>query len=156
MPPAPFSCANILAKGPKDPAVTDLYQMGEQIGKGAFGVVFSCTDKAKGTKLACKTINKSKLQCAEDVKDVQSEVAIMNLVAGHPNVVTLRVGIIAFHSSGLCMLCCKPCVLNDSSCCFFDWHEIEMRLSSKSPAQCMQVAINCGQPPSAGNVPALP
>jgi hypothetical protein len=34
----------------------------------------------------------AKLVCKEDVQDVQAEVAIMNLVAGHQNVVTLKVG----------------------------------------------------------------
>lgn len=52
----------------------------------------SCKNKKTGLELAVKTISKSKLVCKEDVKDVQAEVAIMNLVAGHRNVVTLHVG----------------------------------------------------------------
>lgn len=49
----------------------------------------TATKKVGGTKLAVKSISKAKLVCKEDVKDVQTEVAIMNLVAGHTNVVTL-------------------------------------------------------------------
>ncbi len=60
-------------------------------GKGAFGVVRLGISKS-GEQVAVKSISKSKLLCKEDVKDVQAEVAIMNLVAGHSNVVTLKVG----------------------------------------------------------------
>ncbi len=61
-------------------------------GKGAFGVVRLGIDKKSGEQVAVKSISKAKLACKEDVKDVQAEVAIMNLVAGHTNVVTLKVG----------------------------------------------------------------
>lgn len=47
--------------------------------------------KKTGQQVAVKSISKAKLVCKEDVKDVQAEVAIMNLVAGHLNVVTLTV-----------------------------------------------------------------
>eukprot|EP00983_Pelagomonas_calceolata_P055172 1144021-Pelagomonas_calceolata.AAC.1 len=59
-------------------------------GKGAFGVVKLAISKKTGTKDAVKSISKAKLVCKEDVKDVQAEVAIMNLVAGHPHVVSLK------------------------------------------------------------------
>lgn len=48
-------------------------------------------NKKTGEQLAVKSVSKAKLICKEDVKDVQAEVAIMNLVAGHVNVVTLKV-----------------------------------------------------------------
>ena len=60
-------------------------------GKGAFGVVKLATHRKTGRKDAVKSISKAKLVCREDVKDVQAEVAIMNLVAGHPYVVNLKV-----------------------------------------------------------------
>lgn len=47
--------------------------------------------RATSEALAVKSISKAKLVCKEDVKDVQAEVAIMNLVGGHPNLVTLNV-----------------------------------------------------------------
>ncbi|KAF5826098.1 kinase-like domain-containing protein [Dunaliella salina] len=59
-------------------------------GKGAFGVVKLAVNKKTGSRDAVKSISKAKLVCKEDVKDVQAEVAIMNLVAGHPHVVSLK------------------------------------------------------------------
>lgn len=86
-----FSVANILGKGPNDPKLEDAYRVDKQIGKGAFGVVRAGAKRSTGDPVAVKSISKAKLVCKEDVKDVQAEVAIMNLVAGHPYVVTLRV-----------------------------------------------------------------
>lgn len=87
-----FSVSNILGKGPNDPKLNEVYKVeSKQLGKGAFGVVRAATHKAKGEPVAVKSISKAKLVCKEDVKDVQAEVAIMNLVAGHPYVVTLKV-----------------------------------------------------------------
>lgn len=87
-----FSTANILGKNPKDPKLEELFTLHDQIGKGAFGVVHLAIRKSTQQQLAVKSISKAKLVCKEDVKDVQAEVAIMNLVAGHPYVVTLKVG----------------------------------------------------------------
>eukprot|EP00878_Enallax_costatus_P017856 GHUV01018763.1.p1 GENE.GHUV01018763.1~~GHUV01018763.1.p1 ORF type:complete len:465 (+),score=162.98 GHUV01018763.1:210-1604(+) len=90
MPSAPFSVSNILGKSPTDPRLEELFSLDKQIGKGAFGVVRLARKKAMGEPVAVKSISKAKLVCKEDVKDVQAEVAIMNLVAGHNNVVTLE------------------------------------------------------------------
>ena len=87
-----FCVSNILGKAPGDPKLEDVYTLGRQLGKGAFGIVRLATKRVGGEELAVKSISKSKLMCKEDVKDVQGEVAIMNLVAGHHNVVTLKVG----------------------------------------------------------------
>lgn len=89
MPPA-FTVANILGKQPTDPKLEEWYNLDKQIGKGAFGVVRLATVKRTDERVAVKSISKAKLVCKEDVKDVQAEVAIMNLVAGHVNVVTLK------------------------------------------------------------------
>jgi calcium-dependent protein kinase len=86
-----FSVHNILGKGPQDPRLEDVYKLDKQVGKGAFGVVRLAIIKASGQKSAVKSISKAKLVCKEDVKDIQTEVAIMNLVAGHHNVVTIKV-----------------------------------------------------------------
>lgn len=85
-----FSVHNILGKGPQDPRLEDVYKLDKQVGKGAFGVVRLAIIKASGQKSAVKSISKAKLVCKEDVKDIQTEVAIMNLVAGHHNVVTIK------------------------------------------------------------------
>jgi len=89
--PAPIDVRNILGKNPSDPRLEDLYVLDKQIGKGAFGVVRLGHNKATGDPVAVKSISKAKLSCKEDIQDVQAEVAIMNLVAGHSNVVMLQV-----------------------------------------------------------------
>jgi hypothetical protein len=89
-----FNVGNILGKAPGEPKLEEMYTVGKQIGKGAFGIVRLATKKTNGEQFAVKSISKAKLVCKEDVKDVQAEVAIMNLVAGHQNVVTIRVGIL--------------------------------------------------------------
>lgn len=89
--PTPVDVRNILGKGPADPRLEDLYVLDKQIGKGAFGVVRLGHHKATSEPVAVKSISKAKLTCKEDVQDVQAEVAIMNLVAGHGNVVMLQV-----------------------------------------------------------------
>ena len=86
-----FSVSNILGKAPGDPKLEEMYTVGKQLGKGAFGIVRLATKKGSGEQLAVKSISKAKLMCKEDVKDVQGEVAIMNLVSGHPNVVNIKV-----------------------------------------------------------------
>lgn len=47
--------------------------------------------RATGEPAAVKSISKARLACRADVDDVRCEVAILNLVGGHPNVVTLLV-----------------------------------------------------------------
>lgn len=90
--PAAVDVRSVLGKTPADPKLEELYALDKQIGKGAFGVVRLGHVKATGEPVAVKSISKAKLTCKEDVKDVQGEVAIMNLVAGHQNVVMLQVG----------------------------------------------------------------
>lgn len=90
MPPSTFSVNNVLGKLATDPKLEELYSLDKQIGKGAFGVVRLGRVKATSEAVAVKSISKAKLVCKEDVKDVQAEVAIMNLVAGHINTVTLK------------------------------------------------------------------
>jgi calcium-dependent protein kinase len=82
---------NVLGKPPGAKSVDQDYELGKVLGKGAFGTVRLATSKVNGDKLACKSIAKAKLVCREDVLDVQREVAIMNHVAGHPNVVNSKV-----------------------------------------------------------------
>jgi serine/threonine protein kinase len=82
---------NILGKPPGHRTVDQDYELGKVLGKGAFGTVRLATHRLTGEKLACKSIAKAKLVCREDVQDVQREVAIMNHVAGHANVVNSKV-----------------------------------------------------------------
>jgi calcium-dependent protein kinase len=89
--PAAVDVRSILGKNPSDPRLEDLYSVDKQIGKGAFGVVRLGHNKATADPVAVKSISKAKLTCKEDIQDVQAEIAIMNLVAGHGNVVMLQV-----------------------------------------------------------------
>ena len=97
----------------------ELYSLGKELGHGQFGTVYECTaktgpDRAKyavkvrvcrrspldehrcsltlpGVRvLSPQVINKSKIKCPEDLADVQREVAILYLLAGHPNVVCVK------------------------------------------------------------------
>lgn len=66
------------------------YQLGEELGRGEFGVTRRCMDAARGEKLACKSISKRKLRSSVDIEDVRREVAIMRSLPSHVNVVRLR------------------------------------------------------------------
>uniref|UniRef100_A0A7S0RNC7 Calcium-dependent protein kinase n=1 Tax=Chlamydomonas leiostraca TaxID=1034604 RepID=A0A7S0RNC7_9CHLO len=109
-----FSVSNILGKAPGDPKLEDLYKIDKQLGKGAFGVVKLGINKKTGAQVAIKSISKAKLVCKEDVKDVQAEVAIMNLVAGHQCVVTLMSTFEDKDAVHLCMELCGGGELFDS------------------------------------------
>ncbi|GBF87955.1 calcium-dependent kinase [Raphidocelis subcapitata] len=86
---APFSVANVLGKPPGAAKLDEEYDMGRQLGKGAFGVVHLAKQKQKPhEKVAVKTISKARLVCPEDVDD--GEINILNLVGGHKNVVSLK------------------------------------------------------------------
>ncbi|KAG2623556.1 calcium-dependent protein kinase 29-like [Panicum virgatum] len=66
------------------------YQLGEELGRGEFGLTRRCTDAATGEVLACKSISKRKLRSSVDIEDVRREVAIMRSLPDHPSVVRLR------------------------------------------------------------------
>ncbi|CAL8466924.1 g6460 [Coccomyxa elongata] len=79
----------VLSPSKREFKVQDQYRLGQILGKGAFGIVYLATDLADNKQYACKSINKAKLVTEEDVKDVQREVEILNLVSDHPNVAEL-------------------------------------------------------------------
>ncbi|KAE9590733.1 hypothetical protein Lal_00022974 [Lupinus albus] len=66
------------------------YELGQELGRGEFGVTYLCTDKETGEELACKSISKKKLKTAIDIDDVRREVEIMRHLPKHPNIVTLK------------------------------------------------------------------
>jgi hypothetical protein len=106
--PTPVDVRNILGKGPNDPKLDELYVLDKQIGKGAFGVVRLGHNKATNEPVAVKSISKAKLTCKEDIQDVQAEVAIMNLVAGHGNVVMLEVRACVLQDKQQLTVCAGP------------------------------------------------
>ena len=77
----------------KDPTGKDIsaqYDLGRELGRGEFGVIYLCTDVTSGEKFACKSISKKKLRTAVDIEDVRREVEIMRHLPQHPNVVSLK------------------------------------------------------------------
>lgn len=97
----PFSSDTVNYKGNagsklsvlKNPTGRDIglrYQLGEELGRGEFGITYQCTDRETGEVLACKSISKKKLRTAVDIEDVRREVEIMDHLPQHPNIVTLK------------------------------------------------------------------
>ena len=63
------------------------YQMGKEIGRGGFSVVYEATNKETGTVVAVKVIDKKK-QDDEQLVLLQREISIMKKL-DHPNIVKL-------------------------------------------------------------------
>ena len=83
------ACSFARLPGHKD--VSRDYRLGKVLGRGQFGTTRLAEDvNAHGQKFACKSIAKGKLNCKEDIEDVQREVQIMHHLKGHPNVTYLR------------------------------------------------------------------
>lgn len=77
----------------KDPTGRDIsshYELGQELGRGEFGVTYLCIEESTGEKYACKSISKNKLRTSVDVEDVRREVAIMKHLPKHPNIVQLK------------------------------------------------------------------
>ncbi|KAJ4809345.1 Calcium-dependent protein kinase [Rhynchospora pubera] len=77
----------------KDPTGRDIsirYELGQELGRGEFGVTYLCTERETGTQYACKSISKKKLRTQVDIDDVKREVEIMRHLPTHPNIVTLK------------------------------------------------------------------
>lgn len=71
--------------------VREKYQLQmEELGRGRFGVIRVCLDRKTGEKLACKSISKARLKTWQDADDVRREVTVMELLQGHPHVVSLK------------------------------------------------------------------
>eukprot|EP00897_Mesotaenium_endlicherianum_P002447 jgi/Mesen1/222/ME1140869C07612 len=70
--------------------IGDFFEIGRELGTGAWGVVSECRDRRTGEKLACKSIAKTSFKCMLDVNDVQREVKFLEHLRGHPNVVQLK------------------------------------------------------------------
>ena len=63
MPPPSASLVNHFALD-DDRAINDMYQFGERLGAGNFGVVWHVTHVDTGERYACKMINKEKVALA--------------------------------------------------------------------------------------------
>ncbi|XP_042014083.1 calcium-dependent protein kinase 17-like [Salvia splendens] len=82
------------------------YTIGEEVGRGEFGVTHLCTDKKTGEQFACKIIAKHKLESKEDMEDVRREVQIMYHLTGQENIVDLKGAYEDAHSVHLVMELC--------------------------------------------------
>ncbi|KAG2493172.1 hypothetical protein HYH03_008594 [Edaphochlamys debaryana] len=67
------------------PPVDSVYELGETLGQGSFGVVHAATHRTTGQAVAVKSIRKSLLR-PEDVGKLRREVEILHHLAGHPNI----------------------------------------------------------------------
>lgn len=70
--------------------ITAKYELGQELGRGEFGITYLCSDRETGERLACKSISKKKLRTPVDVQDVRREVEIMKHLPNHPNIVSLK------------------------------------------------------------------
>ncbi|XP_043245535.1 calcium/calmodulin-dependent protein kinase type II subunit beta-like isoform X1 [Amphibalanus amphitrite] len=65
--------------------VREKFTMGEEVGRGKFGIVYRCTDKATGRQLAAKFVATPR---KDDKRDVEREVEIMNYLQ-HPGIIQI-------------------------------------------------------------------
>ncbi|CAI5944680.1 unnamed protein product [Closterium sp. NIES-65] len=78
---------SVLGRGLSD--VRKVYQLGKELGRGNFGVIREAVDWVSGERFACKSVNKKRLECVDDIGDLRREVEVMRSVKGHPNIVSL-------------------------------------------------------------------
>jgi len=60
--------------------ITKIYILGEELGRGNFGLTRKCVEKSTGKTFACKTILKTKLKDEECEEDVKREIRIMSTI----------------------------------------------------------------------------
>ncbi|KAL8095419.1 hypothetical protein AgCh_036757 [Apium graveolens] len=77
-------------ENPTGHEIEQTYELGNELGRGEFGVTYVCTDKSTGEVYACKSISKKKLRTRVDVEDVRREVEIMKHLPKHTNIVSLK------------------------------------------------------------------
>ncbi|KAL0398764.1 UNVERIFIED_CONTAM: Calcium-dependent protein kinase [Sesamum radiatum] len=95
---------NILGKPFED--VKSKYTIGKELGRGQFGVTYSCTEIATGQQYASKSILKRKLVSKNDKEDMKREVHIMQHLSGQPNIVEFKGAYEDRHSVHLVMELC--------------------------------------------------
>ncbi|KAI3466571.1 hypothetical protein Pfo_023234 [Paulownia fortunei] len=103
---------NILGKPFEE--VKSKYTIGKELGRGQFGVTYSCTEIATGHHYACKSILKRKLVSKNDKEDMKREVHIMQHLSGQPNIVEFKGAYEDRQSVHLIMELCRGGELFDS------------------------------------------
>lgn len=66
------------------------YTLGHEIGRGQFGITYTCKENSTGNTYACKSILKRKLTRKQDRDDVKKEIQIMQHLSGQQNIVEIR------------------------------------------------------------------
>ncbi|KAJ4801274.1 Calcium-dependent protein kinase [Rhynchospora pubera] len=84
-----FNQINVLDT-PTGRDINQHYNIGDELGRGEFGITYLCTERSTGKKYACKSISKQRLMTRVDIEDVRREVDIMRHLPQHPNIVCLR------------------------------------------------------------------
>ena len=69
-----------------------LYEVGDVLGQGEFGVIRRCVHRASCTAMACKTFSKKLLLSLEDLANVHREINIMRALSkhAHPHILRLH------------------------------------------------------------------
>ncbi|CAH9077645.1 unnamed protein product [Cuscuta europaea] len=71
--------------------IAKLYELERELGRGQFGTTYLCTEKATGSKYACKSISTGRLVKSEkEVADMRMEVRMLEHLSGQPNIVEFK------------------------------------------------------------------
>lgn len=84
--PELLSCTSFFS-GMLETDLKSKYTLGKEVGSGGFGTVRVATHKDTGAQFAVKTVKKSRLASAEDLKAFYTEAEIHLHLSGHPNIV---------------------------------------------------------------------
>ncbi|CAH8275791.1 unnamed protein product [Arabidopsis lyrata] len=70
--------------------IRKLYTLGNELGRGQFGITYTCKENSTGNTYACKSILKRKLTRKQDRDDVKREIQIMQHLSGQENIVEIK------------------------------------------------------------------
>ncbi|VFQ63187.1 unnamed protein product [Cuscuta campestris] len=70
--------------------IAALYDFGAELGRGQFGITYSCTEKSTGLAYACKEISTRKLVGKKNIDDARREIKVLEYLSGQPNVVEFK------------------------------------------------------------------
>eukprot|EP00798_Chlamydomonas_sp_ICE-L_P010225 gene10225-8143_t len=82
--------ANSIFRGHVFDNLQDTFQLGEELGSGAFGKVVLATEMSTGKRYACKTVPLHMISDSATMASILLEAEIMVHVRGHPNVLKIH------------------------------------------------------------------
>ncbi|CAI5977327.1 unnamed protein product [Closterium sp. NIES-65] len=71
-------------------SLQERYLVKQEIGSGSYGMIRAVREKETGKTWACKSIGKEQIQTKAAVAALRQEVAVMQLLKGHPHVVEIK------------------------------------------------------------------